>query len=166
MYAHASGKNRDAIHGFEERASASGSVADLLRLAQVYIEPAHEEQLAIPLLEQILAREPSNAPAKLWLAYCCIHYLMDEASLRRAVQLLQDVIDSRSGLEAAAQMLLAEVREDLGEIIPTRKIELLEASVRERPDWVFNRVRLGRAYRAEGRLAEGNEQFTWRVGGA
>jgi hypothetical protein len=46
------------------------------------------------------------------------------------VQLLEDVIDSQSGLEAAAQMLLAEVLEDLGEIAPARKIELLEASVR------------------------------------
>ncbi len=56
-------------------------------------------------------------------------------------------------------MLLAEVLEDLGEIAPARKIELLEASVRLRPDWVFNRVRLGRAYRAQGRIAQGNEQF-------
>jgi hypothetical protein len=130
MYVHASDKDREAMYGFEERASATGSVADLLKLAQVYIEPAHEEQLAISLLEQILAREPSNAPAKLWLAYCCIHYLLDQASLRRAVQLLEDVIDSQSGREAAAQVLLAEVLEDLGEIAPARKIELLEGSVR------------------------------------
>jgi hypothetical protein len=47
---------------------------------------AHEEHLAMPLLEQILDKEPSNAAAKLWLAYCGIHFLLDEASLRRAVR--------------------------------------------------------------------------------
>jgi tetratricopeptide (TPR) repeat protein len=159
MYGHASDREREAIYEFEERASATGSVADLLKLAQVYVEPAHEEQLAIPLLEQILDREPSNAVAKLWLAYCGIHFLMDEASLRRAVRLLESIIDSRSQLDGAARMLLAEVLEDLGELTPTRKTELLEASVRLQPDWVFNRVRLGRAYRAQGRLAEGKEHF-------
>lgn len=73
----------------------------------LYIDPAHREAEAISLLEEILEMDPSNGRAQLWLAYCCIHYLMDEPALRRAIALTEK-LEEDSELGGAAAMLRAE----------------------------------------------------------
>jgi tetratricopeptide (TPR) repeat protein len=159
MYGHASDEQQLVIDALEEQVAKSGNIDDLLRLAQVYIEPAHEEHRSIALLERVLESDPENATAKIWLAYCCIHVLMEEKALLRAVRLLESVIESKSQSAGAAYMLLAEAFGDRGDLSLSRKIELLEASTNAEPDWVFNHIRLGRAYREAKRTGEALAEF-------
>ena len=133
-------------------------IADVLELAQLYVEPCHREDRAIALFDAVLRREPQNNTATVWLAYCCIHYLMDKAALRRAQDALTSILraDAQNG---AAYLLLAEVLQDLGDPSIEKRISLLESSVACEPTWVNNRHYLAWGYWKAGRKAEGVAQM-------
>jgi tetratricopeptide (TPR) repeat protein len=135
-------------------------IEDLLELGQLYIEPCHREAEAISLFEAVLRRDHNNACAKFWLAYCCLHYLMDQDALRRAITLLESVTEGGdTQYTGAAYMLLAEVREEEGSLSTDKKIQLLEASVSYEPNWVYNRQSLAWAYMEAGRHSDAIEQI-------
>ena len=134
-------------------------INDLLELGQLYIEPCHREGEAIAIFEAVLRRDPRNAHAKFWLAYCCLHYLMDPDSLRRAADLLESVIQEDPQHAGAAYMLLAEVLDEAGNLPLNRKLQLLEASVHREPGWVFNRQSLAWAYTEAGRYSDALAQL-------
>ena len=140
---------------------------ELLRLAQLYIRPMFKEALAIPVLEKILERDPGNAWATYWLAYCHLHYGIDQPSLLKAKQLLESWLvshecnDSNAEECAAVHELLVEVRDDilLSDISDAERVALLEESVRLAPQWSGNRWYLARAYIAVGRIEDAISQL-------
>jgi tetratricopeptide (TPR) repeat protein len=161
MNGHASAEELELIKRLEAGIDLKeSSTKDLLELGQLYIEPSHREAEAIQLFETVLQRDPYNASAKFWLAYCCVHYLMDEDALQRATDLLESVIERGDGEEytSAAYMLLAEVLEE-GDLSTERKIQLLEASVGYEPDWVYNHQSLAWAYMEAGKPSDALEQI-------
>lgn len=137
-------------------------VAEILELAQLYVEPCHREDRAIDLFEAVLKREPQNSIAKLWLAYCCIHYLMDAAALQRAHDVLKSILrdDPKNG---AAYLLLAEVLQDLGDSSIQTRISLLESSVACEPTWVNNRHYLAWSYWKADRKPEAVQEMRQAV---
>jgi tetratricopeptide (TPR) repeat protein len=137
----------------------SSPIQKLLELGQLYIEPCHRETDAISIFEVILRRDPNNSSAKFWLAYCCIHYLMDNKSLQRAVSLLNSVITYDHGFVGAAFMLLAEALNDVGNFPLNDKIRLLESSVSYEPNWVYNRYYLALAYKQNGYIYDAMSQL-------
>lgn len=160
MNNHANKDEMETIMRLEAKTDLStGPIGDMLELAQLYIEPSHREADAINILETALKREPGNTVAKFWLAYTCLHYLMSPSALERAAQLLQSVIEEDPRLEGAAYLLKAEVLEELGSLSLSQKIKLLEASVKSRPNWVYNRQSLAWAYAEAGRFPEAIDQI-------
>ncbi len=137
----------------------SSSIEDLLKLGQLYIEPCHEEEKAIEVFEAILKRDPGNVWAKYWIAYCCVNYLMDEDSLKRAKDLLDSCLSDVFGKgNAAVYLLLVRVIDELHyidkkyRISEKEKLNLLEESVRLEPNWVSNRMNLAWLYKKLGRI--------------
>lgn len=124
------------------------SIEDLLDLGLLYIEPCHRESDAIRLYETILKRDPKNSAAKFWLAYCCIWYLMDKDALKRAITLLENIIDTDKNFSGAAFILIAEAMGDLYNLPMEEKIKFLEASIKYEPNWVYNHLYLAWAYKA------------------
>ena len=160
MNGHAGNEEIEVVRRLESRMElGSSSINDLLELAQLYIEPVHREAEAIAILEAVLKRDPDNSFAKFWLAYCCLHYLMDPAAIRKAKELLESVIQADPQHAGAAYMLLAEVLEEEGNLPVDQKIEMLEKSVALEPDWVFNRQSLAWAYRQTGKFSKALEQI-------
>lgn len=160
MTGHASAEELELVRRLESTVDpVAGPVDDLLELAQLYIEPCHREADAIRLLEAALRRDPDDARARFWLAYCCLHYLMDPDALRRAAALLGPVIEKDPQRAGAALMLLAEILEEQGALPLDRRIALLEASVRSEPEWVHNRQSLAWAYKEAGRLSDALAQI-------
>ena len=159
MYGHATEDEVDRILALERRyRERPHDLEGLLELGVLYIEPAHREDGAIKCFERVLEADPSNAEARLWLAYCCIHYLMDRHALERAASLLAGVqADPEFG--GAASMLKAEALEDMGELDHDEKIRLLEDSVSRSPHFVSNHERLSRAYQVIGRLHDSIEHL-------
>lgn len=156
MYGHAGEEEIEYIRDVERRTATEPSPETMLELGVLYIEPAHREAEAIELFESVLKMDPSNSRAQLWLAYCCIHYLMDKIALQRAIAITQRLEGDRE-LGGAAAMLWAEALEDAGELVKSEKVRLLEMSVRRSPDWVNNRERLAWAYEESGRFEEALE---------
>lgn len=138
---------------------ATSPLRDLIELAQLYLEPCHREADAISLLEQVLARDPNHAGGKFWLAYCYVRFRMDEASVRRAVRLLETIDENVPPYAGAARMLLAEALEDVGALTLEKDIQLLEESVALEPAWPRNRRHLALAYERVGRLGEAESQI-------
>jgi tetratricopeptide (TPR) repeat protein len=160
MNGHATDEDMKIVRQLESKLDLGSSpLDDLLELGQLYIEPCHREGEAMRIFEAVLARDPNNADAKFWLAYCCLHYLMDPAALRRAAILLESLIQTSPKLAGAAYMLLAEVLDEEGNLTVDRKIELLEKSVALEPGWVHNRESLAWAYMEAGRFADALEQI-------
>lgn len=153
MYGHASEEEIEYIREVERQVAKERNPETLLELGVLYIEPAHREAEAVELFESVLRMDPSNSRAQLWLAYCCIHYLMDQAALQRAVALTERLEDDWE-LRAAAALLRAEALEDAGELSKSEKVRLLEMSVSRSPDWVSNRERLAWVYAELGRFEE------------
>lgn len=161
MTGHANAEELRLVERLESAVDlATSPIEDVLELGQLYIEPCHREADAIRLFEGVLKRDPHHIWAKFWLAYCCLHYLMDREALRRARTLLESVMTRDPQHAGAACMLLAEVlEEEQGSASLHRQIRLLEASVGCEPGWVYNRQALSRAYRQAGRLVDAVAQI-------
>jgi len=161
MNGHATDEDMKIVRQLESKIDLESSpLADLLELGQLYIEPCHREEEAMRIFEAVLARDPNNADAKFWLAYCCLHYLMVPAAIRRAAILLESVIQTNPERAGAAYLLLAEVLDEEGNLTVDRKIELLEKSVALEPTWVHNRESLAWAYMEAARFADALEQIS------
>jgi tetratricopeptide (TPR) repeat protein len=157
---HADSDQASAVYALEATIDPERSpVEDLVRLGLLYIEPCHREDDAIILLEAALKRVPGHACAKIWLAYCCIHHLLDEAALARARRLMESVLEAGSDERGAAYLLLAEAGRDLGDLPLTEEVALLEASVQQEPGWVSNRESLAWVYAQTGRRADALAQL-------
>jgi tetratricopeptide (TPR) repeat protein len=159
MVDHITSEDSAMIDRLESVDPEAGPIEELLRLGQLYLEPAHRESDAVRLFESLLVRDPSNAWAKFWLAYCLIKYVMDADAVGRGRDVLGSAIDATDDAAAAASLaLLAESLGDDEDSLGDR-IRLLERSVRRRPDWVHNRQSLGWEYERAGRLAEALDQL-------
>jgi|SRR5579864_4004196 hypothetical protein len=98
MRGHATKEEEARVRDLESRVDLETSpLSQLLELGLMYQEPCHEEDRAILCLEAILARDPDCSLARIWLAYILLHYRMDNASLRRARQLLRPIVVVCSG---------------------------------------------------------------------
>lgn len=156
MSGHESPQERDLINELEKKCldKKKASIEDLMKLGQLYIEPAHEEDKAIEIFKEVLYRDPNNAWAKYWLSYCYVHYSMEKKDLMEAKKLLESELEKESEALGAIYALYAEVLQDLEEIALPELIPFLEKSVELEPDWVQNRLYLAFAYEAAGKTRE------------
>jgi thioredoxin-like negative regulator of GroEL len=159
-WGHADGQEREVVADLLRRIVPEESpTQDILDLALLLIEPCHREHQAIPLIEAVLKRAPSNGRAKILLAHCCIGYLVERPALKRAKALLASVIDTDPEYRGAAYMLLAEALYDMGKLPIGKEIRMLESSVACEPEWVYNRYRLAGAYKRVGRFSDAVDQM-------
>lgn len=134
-----------------EALSAAGTISlqELVLLGQLYVEPCHEEDKAVAIFEKVLEGQPDHELAGIWLAYCALHHLMDEESLRRAELLILAISSSSSSTarsRAAAYQLLASLRGELEELSLPQEIALYEESIALEQSWVYNRYFLAEAF--------------------
>lgn len=161
MRGHATKEEEARVRGLESRVDLKTSpLSQLLELGLMYQEPCHEEDQAILCLEAILARDSNCSLARIWLAYILLHYRMDNASSRRARQLLRPIVATESRYRAAALKLTVDIGDDLGDLSPNESMDLLYASVVAAPDWVLNREILASHLSRAGKTAEAIEQLS------
>lgn len=155
MAGHATPEEEKRIDELKRRVDPeASSIEDVLALALSYIEPIHEEDQALCLLEVILRRDPRNSLAKIWIAHCYIHYLMNRKVLERAKVLMESVIKDDPKYAAAAYILLTSILRDLDGITPEHEISLWEAAIDCEPDWPNSHYGLAWAYLKLGRRAD------------
>ncbi len=130
-----------------------------LELALLNLEPGHDGFRAAELLREMLAAEPENGSARLWLAYCCIYELMDPEALREAVRLCEELAPGQASADVRAAALLLEAAA-LRQLAGDRDVlALLRESVRLAPTWIANRQWLAMIYQERGDRAAAEEQL-------
>lgn len=123
------------------------STRELLELALLSIEPGHDCFHAAELLEKVLAADPDENTAKLWLAHCWIYEFMDERSLRKAIEISTEIdldTGTAADVRAAALLLKGAAFYQLSSTDSARAA--LEASVHLEPQWITNRQLLATIY--------------------
>jgi tetratricopeptide (TPR) repeat protein len=173
MTGHASAKDIEEMAYLEAALDWDiGPIDQLVKLGVLYIEPFHQEDRAIKLFKTILRRDLENANAAYWLSYCYLHYVMDDAALLDAKELLYRHIRGKNRSNGALYALLAEIIDDLNGIWRqpatgasdsmdwlAEVTYLLEQSVQLEPNWVYNRFSLSWAYERRGKIKEAIEQL-------
>ena len=131
--------------------------AEYARLAQL-AEPQNPDDARLDEVmaaaDALIARGEDRSWASVWWAYAALHHDMSDEALARAFDLLARV-ETTSEARAAALMLQAEIRmaqaayaaEDPA---AEEQQSLLEKAVALMPDWPSLRLRLARAYKADG----------------
>lgn len=153
--------NRDlAVLEELQRKAALATITDeeLLRLALLQIEPAHDAFAAVDTLKYVLARGPWHDIARVWLGYLFVYELMDEDALRDAIRIADEVSANERRLKSAALWIKGSALRQLQ--IVDRGIAVLEESVKLEPEWVANRLALANAYRDADRKGDAIEQLT------
>jgi tetratricopeptide (TPR) repeat protein len=155
MSGHESPEELELIARLENNVNYDTSpIETLMDLGLMYMEPCHREDEAIRLFEIALERDPRSSQTKFWLAYCLIHYRMDPAALKRAKELVEEIIAADPECAGGGYYLLSEIMQDLGNLNVENNIQVLELSVRHKPHWVHNHVSLASAYWNVRRTAE------------
>ncbi|HEY2539502.1 MAG TPA: BTAD domain-containing putative transcriptional regulator, partial [Stellaceae bacterium] len=118
-----------ALQAAEAARSAGRPTADLtaydlfLRAHAMIWSSARQISQALPILEQVIARDPRYGPALAWAAYCCFRLLLDGRSDDPAAHRLKGIDFARRALEVAgddpgilanAAQALAYFGEDIG----------------------------------------------------
>src|SRR5947207_1132747 len=125
MIGHASDAENAYIAGLEAELAISPSWSRVMDLAVLYVEPGHEQQKTVAIMNASLALRPDDGRARIWLAFCAIHWSMDRASLERAVELLEPAVSVVGPHTGAAAILMAEALDDLSRLDEERRFELL-----------------------------------------
>lgn len=155
---HAGDLDLAAIDDLQRKAAvATITNAELLRLALLQFEPAHDAFAAVDTLKHLLARDPGHDLARVWLAYLFVYELMDEEALRSAIRVADEVLVTDRYLKSAALWVKGAAFRQLH--VVDGSIAALEESVRLEPEWVANRIALAAAYRDGDRKAEAIEQL-------
>lgn len=155
MSGHETPEEKKYIEDLEKKIDLDkSSIEAILELSILYIDPSHREDEAITLLKTVLKRDPKNEKAKILLAHCCIHYLMDRNSLLYAEKLLNEVISGNGNYIGAAYNLLPSVLGDLYKIPISEKINYFELSVKYEYSWVSNHYNLAFSYKQAGKFEE------------
>lgn len=152
---HASKKDLQKVRDLERAVARGPRHHDqLIELALYYMEPLHEEDKALQLMEEVVTRVPDCWLARVWAAYLYLHHRMDRISLLRAQDLLRPLTDQKGNASAAAWLLLAQIGRELEQLDPAGVAENLERSVEEAPSWVLNHYLLASCYRILGRTSD------------
>ncbi len=136
--------------------SGEASESEQLETALILVEPFHQEDRALQILQELIDRNPEATQARLWCAYLLAHHCMDPDSLELAKSHLERLLDTTEQMRAAALQLLAYVEHELGDAYP---VHYLEKSVELRPSWVINRWLWAAALLKRGSLLEASEQL-------
>lgn len=147
-----------------KREDGAANSRELVELALLYWEPYHREPETVSILQGILAREPTNNLAKLWLGYICVYYnwLLAGDSLEVAMRCLNQIIATAQPFWAAAArvVLYGALRErDRTEQSRPARIACLEEAVRAEPEWLNSRLYLASEYLEDRRYADALEQI-------
>jgi hypothetical protein len=153
------------VRALEERVvSRTATVAEEIEFGCCCLEPLHEEERGLACFENALLRDPGSAPARIWIAYCHLHYSMDDDAMRAGRALLVDVIDGAvaGGAEyrGAALLLSAELGDYFCQISKTTVLDLLTRSVAAAPNGVSNRRCLATRYAVLGHRGEADAQLS------
>lgn len=155
---HASESEAEEIATLSRKA-ADGQLSpeEMFRLALRLFEPAHDPFAAIDLMKEVLQRDGSFDLARIWLAYLDVYEAMDDAALREAVALADEVSSVDDSLRAAALFVKGAALRQLDQ--PERSRDVLEASIQLADDWVANRLALADVYREMGRKGDAAQQY-------
>lgn len=135
--------------------------AEYARLAQL-AEPQNPDDArfdeVMAVSDALIARGEDRSWASVWWAYAALHYDMSDEALERAFDLLARV-ETPSEARAAALMLQAEIRMTQAayaaeDPAAEEQQSLLEEAVALVPDWPSLRLRLARAYKADGQESQ------------
>jgi hypothetical protein len=175
MTEHPSRAEREYIDQLQATTDLQSSpIEKLLVLAQLQIEPLHQEAEAIRILHEILAREKCNSWAIYWLAYCHLHYLIDTEAIQQAKNYVESYFRECTYPNGALYMILAEIHDDLNsswrvetvsnDDLPSTSIlltevDLLHKSILLESNWVNNRFSLAWAYERLDRIPEAIAQL-------
>lgn len=141
----------------------AASTAEELELGCYCIEPLHDEERAIACFERVLLRDPNCSLARIWLAYCYLHYSMDDESMRAGRALLETITEGDPEHRGAALLLSAELGDFSGQIAKEEVIDLLQRSVAAAPNWVNNRRSLATRYAALGHHPAADVQLSTAI---
>lgn len=132
---------------------------ELLELALLNIEPGHDGIRSMELLREIPPDDERFGLAQVWLAYCYIYVLLDDDSMRDAIRLCEDILQTQAStrLRAAALFLKATALRTLGRVEDSLA-PLLE-SIRLEPEWVASRQMLASTYHERGSRSGAEEQL-------
>jgi hypothetical protein len=138
------------IEALRENIAEQLPTQHLLDLALLSIEPLHEEDRALELVDLVLGFRPQSARAHLLRAYLDLNYLIVDEALADAESRLSKLVDAGEEVGAAA-VLLDEVRRRVNpEAGDDSNIDLLMLSTTVEPDWSINHLRMARGLRARG----------------
>ncbi len=155
---HAGPHDAATIEELQRKAAAATITnGELLRLALLQFEPAHDAFASVETLRHLLTRDPGHDLARVWIAYLFVYELMDEEALTEAVRVAGEVSTADRRLKAAAGWVKGTALRELGRIDDS--VTALEESVRLEPEWVANRMALAAAYRDSKRKREAIEQL-------
>jgi hypothetical protein len=147
---HADGASLRQVEALRMSIASQLPIHDLLDLAMLSIEPLHQEDTALEIVNLVLEFHPYLARANLLRAYLDMHYLILDEALADAESRLSVLVNSGEEVGAAA-VLLDEVKRRGDPTSPDDcNHDLLLLSTTVEPDWSINHLRLARALVARG----------------
>ncbi|WP_369131329.1 tetratricopeptide repeat protein [Modestobacter roseus] len=156
---HATDDELKAIARIKREYAASGDVERAIDLAQLYLDPLHDEELAGSILTDVLARDPKNERARFWMTYYKIHGEYTDEAVLEGRELARKLRSAVFPWNAAA-LLLVDAEEWLSvDGDPVVRAALLQQSVELAPDWVANRRALSAYLARLGRRREAIEHL-------
>jgi hypothetical protein len=155
---HATAAEQAEIERMERDLATAWDPQLALDLAQLYIDPFHEEEGAIAVLHRVLAGDGDNPRALYWLTYAHRWGVPTDEALAEAARLVPGLRSAPPPWDAAGVMLEVAVLEaqmfdaDMDAPIDVQRlIPLCERSVHLAPGWVQNRQILSAYYEMGGR---------------
>lgn len=128
-------------------------------LAQLYLDPLHEEDRGLGLLNEVLSQDPSNQRARYWLSVYLIRYDLSDEAIREGRAIARELQGLTYPWNAAGYDMEAAALEWLSPDDVDNQMTLLQESVRLAPGWVKNRRILAQYYFIAGRPEDAVRQL-------
>lgn len=155
---HATREEQEAVEELE-RQHRRGDPVDVVVLAQLYVDPLHEEDRALPLLRDAVVSDPTDVRARYWLAHCLIRHDLSDEALAEALMHLRLVKAGSMPWAAAGLVLEAGAYEWLHPEDIQLRVALLERAVALAPGWAAPRSVLAENYLLQGRKTQARREL-------
>jgi len=131
---------------------------EILGLALLSLEPLHDVDAAVSLLEGVTTKSPVEYRPKVWLAFTYVYEVMTPAAFKKTLRLCEEVAITAEPADRAAALLLKATA--LREFSSPDVESLLRESIRLQPDWISNRQLLAQVYCERGDVARAEHELT------
>jgi hypothetical protein len=158
------------IELLERREVGQATPREVIELALLFYSPLYQEPEAISILSELVARDPGNEQAGLWLSFVYVRseWRFGSSAIDSAIGILKSLIVSPDEeLAAAARLVLYSALtasewdgHKFGKALLPERISCLQESITLRPDWITNRGFLAWEYVEAKRYADALEQIS------